>query len=137
MSEENAIRAVGERVIETWNAHDMKAFARLFRKDADFVNVYGSWWTDRQEIEDQHAATHATVFRNSTLSAKEMRVKLLRRDVASLHILWDLVGLVAPDGTPMPPRKGVLLYVLVKESGGWQIAVGQNTDIVPPPGARS
>ena len=34
-----------EQVIETWNAHDMKAFAELFRDDAEFVNVYGMWWT--------------------------------------------------------------------------------------------
>lgn len=118
------------RVIETWNAHDMKSFARLFRNDADFVNVYGAWWTSRVEIENEHVATHASVFRKSLLSAKEIRIKFLRPDVASLHMKWDLAGLVGPNGTELPPRSGVLAYILVKDDDEWQIATGQNTDIV-------
>jgi len=133
MSDEEAVRAVGMRVIETWNAHDMKAFAALYADDAEFVNVYGMWWTGRERIQAEHQATHATVFRESHLSAREMRVKFLRPDVASLHMRWDLSGLALPNGQPLPDRKGILVYVLVKDSGQWRIAVGQNTDIVPPP----
>jgi uncharacterized protein (TIGR02246 family) len=132
-SDENAVMSVGEEAIAAWNAHDMARFARLFREDADFVNVYGAWWTGRTRIEAEHVATHATVFRRSRLSASEMRVRFLRCDVASLHIRWDLVDLVAPDGTQIGPRKGVLVCVLVKEQFGWQIAVGQNTDILTAP----
>jgi len=133
MSEEEAVRTVGRQVIETWNAHDMKAFAQLYTDDAEFVNVYGMWWTGRERIESEHEATHATVFRKSHLSAKETRVKFLRPDVASLHMRWDLTGLALPSGQALPDRKGVLVYILVKDSGAWRIAVGQNTDIVPPP----
>ena len=39
MSDEEAVRAVGMRVIETWNAHDMKAFAALHADDAELVIV--------------------------------------------------------------------------------------------------
>ena len=47
VSDENAVRAIGARLLEAWNAHDMKAFAALFRDDAEFVNVYGMWSTRR------------------------------------------------------------------------------------------
>ena len=133
MSEEADVRAVGQRAIDTWNAHDMKAFAELYTEDAEFVNVYGMWWTGRPRIQSEHEATHATVFRNSRLSAKEIRVKFLRPDVASLHMRWDLTGLALPNGQPLPDRKGVLVYIVVKQRGEWRIAVGQNTDIVPAP----
>jgi uncharacterized protein (TIGR02246 family) len=133
MSDEQAVRAVCSQVIETWNAHDMKAFAELFRADAEFVNVYGMWWTGHQRIQAEHEATHATVFRQSRLSAGNVRVKFLRPDVASLHVLWELTGLALPDGQALPDRKGVLVYILVKDAGEWRIAVGQNTDIAPPP----
>ena len=133
MSDEEVVRAVGMRVIETWNAHDMKAFAALFAHDAEFVNVYGMWWTGRERIQAEHEATHATIFRRSRLSAREIRVKFLRQDVASLHMRWDLSGLALPDGQPLPDRKGVLACVLVNDGGPWLIAVGQNTEIVPPP----
>jgi|SRR5690348_14599669 len=132
-SDENAVISVGEEAIGAWNAHDMARFARLFRDDADFVNVRGAWWTGRMRIEAEHVSTHATVFRNSRLSASEMRVKFLRSDVASLHVRWDLVGLIASDGTEIAPRKGVLVCLLVREPFGWQIAVGQNTDILSVP----
>ena len=133
MSDENAVRAIGARAVETWNAHDMKGFAALFREDAEFVNVYGMWWTGRERIQAEHEATHATVFSRSRLSAAEMRVKFLRPDVASLHMLWHLTGLVLPNGQALPDRKGVLVYVLAKDAGEWRIAVAQNTDIAPPP----
>jgi uncharacterized protein (TIGR02246 family) len=133
VSDENAIRAIGVRLLETWNAHDMKAFAALFREDAEFVNVYGMWWTGRERIQAEHEATHATVFRQSRLSATEMRVKLLRPDVASLHMLWHLTGIVLPNGQALQDRKGVLVCFLAKDAREWGIAAAQNTDIVPPP----
>jgi len=133
VSDENTVRAIGARLLETWNAHDMRAFAALFREDAEFVNVYGMWWTGRERIQAEHEATHATVFRQSQLSATEMRVKLLRSDVASVHTLWHLTGLALPNGQPLQDRKGVLVCVLARDAGEWRIAVAQNTDIVPPP----
>jgi uncharacterized protein (TIGR02246 family) len=133
VSDENAIRAVGARAVEAWNAHDMKAFAALFREDAEFVNVYGMWWTGRERIQAEHEATHATIFRRSQLSATEMRVKLLRPDVASLHMLWHMTGLFLPNEQALPDRKGVLVCFLAKDAGEWGIAVAQNTDIVPAP----
>jgi uncharacterized protein (TIGR02246 family) len=133
MSDEQAVHAVGSQVIETWNVHDMKTFGELFSDDAEFVNVSGMWWTGRERIQAEHEATHATVFRQSRLSARNMRVKFLRPDVASLHVLWELTGLALPNGQALPDRKGVLVYILVKDVGEWRIAVGQNTDIASPP----
>lgn len=132
-NQEDAIRAIGARAVEAWNAHDMKAFAALFREDAEFVSVHGRWWRGRGRIRAEHEATHATIFRRSHLSATEMHVKLLRRDVASLHMLWHLTGLVQPNGQALPDRRGVLVCFLAKDAGEWRIAVGQNTDIVPQP----
>lgn len=111
----------------------MEAFAALFREDAEFVNVYGMWWTGRARIRAEHEATHASIFRRSQLSATEMRVKLLRRDVASLHMLWHLTGLALPTGQALPDRTGVLVCFLAKDAREWSIAVAQNTDIVPSP----
>lgn len=133
MSSEDAIRAIGAQAVEAWNAHDMEAFAALFREDAEFVSVHGMWWTGRGRIRAEHEATHATIFRRSQLSATEMRVKLLRRDVASLHMLWHLTGLIQPSGQALPDRTGVLVCFLAKDAGEWSIAVAQNTDVVPMP----
>jgi uncharacterized protein (TIGR02246 family) len=38
---EQAINAVLEKFMETWNAHDAKTYADLFAENADFTNVFG------------------------------------------------------------------------------------------------
>jgi uncharacterized protein (TIGR02246 family) len=133
MSEEKKIEAVAHRFIEAWNAHDMKTFASLFTEDAEFVNVYGSWWTGRQRIEAEHASVHETVFRQSHLTAMELRARHLAPESAILHMRWQLTGLRTPTGESIPDRTGVLLFVLVSSPYEWHIAAAQNTDIVARP----
>lgn len=134
MSAHTSIQSVGMRFIQTWNAHDMDELALLFQEDADFVNVYGNAYVGRPRIRDEHIAIHTTVFRESQLSANEMRIKQLTDAVASLQIHWALVGIKTPHAQPLPDPKGVLTLIVIKTGDGWEIAVGQNTDIVAPPG---
>jgi uncharacterized protein (TIGR02246 family) len=133
MSEEKMIEAVAQRFIEAWNAHDMKTFGGLFTDDAEFVNVYGAWWTGRPKIEAEHASVHETVFRQSRLTAKEMKARHLAPESAILHLRWELTGLLTPSGGTIPDRTGILLFVLVSDPYQWRIAAAQNTDIVSPP----
>ena len=45
---------------DSWNHHDMTAFAAQFTQDADFVNVAGMLQRGRPAIEAQHVAIHKT-----------------------------------------------------------------------------
>lgn len=134
-SDEEAIRQIPARFEAAWNRHDMKALAALFAEDADFVNVAGTWWKGRQEIEQAHARTHATMFKNSTLRVGEVKVRFLKPGVAVAHNHWDLTGDVNPDGTPRPPRSGLMSQVVVRQNGLWLIASAHNTNLLanPPP----
>jgi uncharacterized protein (TIGR02246 family) len=113
-----------------WNSHDMAQFARLFAHDADFVNVVGMWWKNREEIEKAHAYSHSTFFKNSRLKGEIAGFKFLQPDVATMHILWELTGQIEPDGNVGQPRKGILLLVCAKRDGAWMVVAAQNTDIV-------
>ena len=112
-----------------WNRHDAKGLADLFTGDASFVNVAGTWWRGREEIEAAHAAAHATIFRESRLEGKVRLVTRLGPGVAAVHFGWTLTGLTLPDGTRGPDRQGILLLVLVESGDGWLVRVAQNTDI--------
>src|SRR5690349_5901392 len=90
---------------DSWNRHDMAQFALLFAPDADFVNVVGMWWKNREEIEKAHAYSHSTFFKNSRLSGEIAGLKFLRSDLATVHVLWELVGQIEPDGSIGQPRK--------------------------------
>lgn len=117
--------------VDAWNRHDMPALAALFAADANFVNVVGVWWKNREEIETAHAATHATFFRESHLEGEIAAATSLGSGVIALHFLWQLSRLNGPEGEPIPPRRGILLFVLNETAeGSWQIKVAQNTDIV-------
>jgi uncharacterized protein (TIGR02246 family) len=127
--DEAEIRRAVTGLREAWNRHDMKAFASEFAEDADFVNVAGAWWKGRAEIEQKHAAVHATVFRESTLSIDELDIRFLTPEVAVAHVLTSLVGQKTPEGAPVPPRKALLTQVLQKRNGKWMIVASQNTDV--------
>ncbi len=121
-----------DRFLDAWNRHVMEAFGRLFAEDAQFVNMYGMWWRGRAEIEANQARAHAGIFRNSRLSGSAASVERLGDDVAAVHVAWTLVGHTTPAGEPAPPRRGILLLVLVRQKEGWFVKIAQNTHVMAP-----
>ena len=86
------VKTVISALAESWNRHDMAAFAAAFSKNADFVNVIGMHWRGRQEIQAKHAVVHRTIFRNSTLQIVEKTVRFLSPGVALAHVSTQLRG---------------------------------------------
>ena len=126
----DAIVAVAEAFNAAWNRHDMPALAALFADDADFVNVVGMWWKDRAEIEAAHVYSHSTFLRDSVLTGRVEKVKLLGPDIATAHAVWELKGQIEPDGRVGEPRHGILLFVMKRVGGRWLVVTAQNTDII-------
>jgi uncharacterized protein (TIGR02246 family) len=125
-----AIAAVARAFDAAWNRHDMGALAALFAPDADFVNVVGMWWKNRDEIETAHRHSHATFLRDSVLAGAVETIKFLGADIATAHVVWELSGQIEPDGRVGKPRHGILLFVMRRDGGEWLIEAAQNTDIV-------
>jgi hypothetical protein len=141
-SDDAQVRNVVAGFATAWNRHDMDAFGKLFAPDAEFVNVAGTCWTGRQSIQAQHAFTHGAIpadspgfgaedrpyygiFRNSTMKFERIDVRFLRKEVAITRVSWELLG----DARTPNPRRGVFMFVLNREHGGWLIAAAQNTEI--------
>jgi uncharacterized protein (TIGR02246 family) len=117
---------------EAWNARDADRLAALFAEDAEFVNVVGLWWHDREAIRRAHAYGLARIFATSTLRVGATRVKPLADDVVLVHARMRLegqtpVGAVARPGT----RANVFTFVMRRSSDGWRCAAAHNTDVVP------
>src|ERR1039458_6675681 len=88
----DSVKTVISTLAESWNRHDMAAFAAAFAENADFVNVIGMHWQGRQEIEAKHTATHRTIFRNSTLQIVDQSVRFLSPSIALAHVSTELKG---------------------------------------------
>jgi uncharacterized protein (TIGR02246 family) len=128
------IESVINALAESWNRHDMTLFGAQFADDADFVNVLGMHWHGRPLIEEQHAAVHRTIFRNSMLKILEHSVRPLTPDVVLAHIQWEMTGHESPPGVPFEKvRHGVMTGVFVEREERWVIGAMQNTEVVPVP----
>jgi len=118
--------------VQAWNSRNPDALAALFDEDAEFVNVTGLWWHDRDSIRNAHAYGLERIFSTSTLSIDESRVKRLSGDLAVVHARMTLAGqapiaLIKEPGT----RTTIFSFVVHRVGDGWQCAAAHNTDVIP------
>ncbi|HZI15429.1 MAG TPA: SgcJ/EcaC family oxidoreductase [Myxococcus sp.] len=138
-TDEAAIRALVATQAEAWNRSDAATWSRDFARDAEFINIAGTVFKGRAEIESRHAFVFNTLFKGSRTQVTVTRVLFLGGDVAVTdmeHLVTGYSGL--PPGV-QPTEPGVLKtrmrYVMKKSGKRWEIVAGQNTDVKPAPAA--
>jgi uncharacterized protein (TIGR02246 family) len=125
-----ALETMVRKLEAAWNAMDGSAFAAPFAADADFVTIRGEHFRGRPAIASGHAAIFKTIYAGSTNHCTVEGARLLRPEVALVHVHSTLD---APTG-PLAGRHGARFsLVLTKERGGWEIAALHNT-LEPAPG---
>ncbi|HEX8734381.1 MAG TPA: SgcJ/EcaC family oxidoreductase [Pyrinomonadaceae bacterium] len=124
--DETAIREIVRQLENGWNTHDGKAFAAPFAADADYVVANGMYVKGRDGIEKGHTEIFANIYKDSRNTATIKSVRFLRKDVAAVHVEWNLEFRVGGE-----TKKGHAINTLImtKESGKWNIAVFQNTSV--------
>lgn len=116
---------------QAWASREGAEIGALFAHDAEFVNVVGLWWHDREAIARAHDYALKSFFAETTLSAGATRVRALGPDHALVQCRFRLTGQTAPDGSPAGPRATILSFVLERRDAGWIALAAQNTDIAP------
>ena len=129
--EAEGIRKVVDAFVDAWNQHDVHAFAAAFAEDADFTNVRGVGAHGRAAVEEFHAPVFATVFKSSHQTAKNIQIRFLAPDLASVDVRWEMTGAVGPDGVPIPVRQGLLNWIVTRREGRWLILIMHNQDLPP------
>jgi uncharacterized protein (TIGR02246 family) len=109
-----------------WNAKSGAAFAKPFADDADYVVINGTQIKGREAIARGHQGIFDTVFKDSTLSLSVKQVRMLRADVAIVHVSAHLKS---AQGAGAQEADAVITLVMTKESGAWKIAAFQNTGV--------
>jgi uncharacterized protein (TIGR02246 family) len=124
--------AVPALFARAWNDRNPDALASLFDKDAEFVNVNGLCWHDRESIRKAHADGLEGIFNESTLAIDETKVKLLSPDIAVVHARMTLSG-HEPAGaeTQSGPRTTIVSFVVHRIVDRWVCASAHNTDVIP------
>ncbi len=118
--------------MEAWNRRDPETLASLFDEDAEFVNVVGLWWHDREAIRRAHAYGLKRIFNRSTLKLLEVRTKRLSDQIAVVHARMRLRGQTATGQVQHPQsRTTIFSFTVHATPEGWSCASAQNTDVVP------
>ena len=131
-ADEKAIRNIETKWETAWNHHDVATMVRLFAPDADVINLAGEWFKGRDEFAKSLEALHSAKVKESVWQTEETHVKFRTPEIAIVHVYFNSHGEKNPDGSSMPPRRGIFTRVEVKRNGEWLIAASQATKIVPP-----
>ena len=123
-SDRAALENIVDRLEAAWNTMDGPAFAAAFAANADFVTIRGEHYRGRPAIAAGHAAIFRTIYSGSTSRCTVEAVRLLRPQVALVHVHSLLE---APQGPLAGRHAARFSLVVIKEPGGWEIAALHNT----------
>ncbi len=115
-----------------WNAGDGAAFGAPMAEDADFVTIRAEHYRGRQAIAHGHDAIFRSIYAGSRNRYTLESARLLREDVALIHVKSDLD---APAGPLKGRHEALFSAVLTREPAGWRIASFHNM-LVPPASKR-
>ncbi|MGA8869848.1 MAG: SgcJ/EcaC family oxidoreductase [Candidatus Acidiferrales bacterium] len=131
-TEIEAIAAIETRWETAWNHHDIAAMVRLFAPDADVVNLAGQWFKGRVAFAKSLEGLHSAKTKESLWHTEQIQTSYLTPEIAIVHVYFISSGERNPDGSAMPPRRGIFTRVEAKRDGHWVIVASQATKIVPP-----
>jgi uncharacterized protein (TIGR02246 family) len=123
-SDRAALEAIVARLEAAWNAGDGRAFAAPFSPDADFVTIRAEHFRGREAIAQGHDAIFRTIYAGSVNHYTIGGLRLLRPDVALVHVH---AMLNVPSGPVAGRHSARFSLVAIREAGSWQIASFHNT----------
>jgi uncharacterized protein (TIGR02246 family) len=128
----NSPKDIPELFARAWNARDADALAALFDEDAEFVNVSGLCWHDRESIRSAHQSRLTRVVGTSILATGDTKVKLLSPEIAVVHSRMTLSDGAPADGGSQPGARTTIVSFVVHRAGErWLCASAHNTDLIP------
>lgn len=122
---------IPKRFAEGWNERNADKIAALFDEDAEFVNVVGIWWHNREDIRRAHDYGLRVIFNKSELKVGKTSVKYISDSVAVVHARMLLKGQSEIKGGTSKNRQTIFSFVVHERDGEWSCASAHNTDIVP------
>lgn len=121
------IIAVLERFTDAWNKKDMAAFMACFAEAAEFTDVVGQIALGKAAIEKQHVFPFQVVMREAVLQLEDLYMREIKPDLVMVSGKWKVTGSLTPDGKALPPRTGVIQF-MIEKTKGWQILLVHNAD---------
>ena len=126
---------IRQRVQEYENAYnrgDAKALASIYAIDASHTYAIGVTHRGRLEIEKGLEEFFAGMMKGTQTKLTPEVIRFPKDDIAIENASFIMTGLKMPDGTEMPPIKGLCLAMYQKIENEW-FAVAVQCMVPPPP----
>lgn len=128
-ADDRAIRGILKDQETAWNQHDMNAFTKAFRDDAEGINVVGMYWQGKAELLKHLTDFHATFLKDCQEYLEEAQVHSIGDGYAVVVTIWKVDAFPGPGGSKIPACRHRGTMVLAKAAAGWQIVHFHNTTI--------
>ena len=123
-----AVREVVAGFSDGWNRHDAHAMCASVAEDVRWVGWRGDVAQSRKEVEDNHAALFADLYKNTHRADSVKSVRYLGSELASVDDYWTMTGARKRDGTDWPYRAGYASFLMAKRGGRWIVIVSHTAD---------
>jgi uncharacterized protein (TIGR02246 family) len=128
-ADDKAIREILKDQETAWNKHDMNAFTKAFRDDAEGINVAGMYWQGKADLLKHLTDFHATFLKTCQEYLEEVRVHSIGEGYAVAVNIWKVDAFTGPGGLEFPACRHRSTVVLAKEADGWKVVHFHNTTI--------
>ncbi|MFQ4146023.1 SgcJ/EcaC family oxidoreductase [Chlorogloeopsis sp. ULAP02] len=116
-TDETAIRAVVQQMVDAWRRSDGTAYAAVFTEDADYIAFNGTHFKGRQEIASSHQQLFDTFLRGTDLKGEIKSMRFLSSEIALVHANYRIVDSWRTEVSSM--RESIETFVAVKRDNGW------------------
>ena len=103
-----------------------------FRAGRGCRQLAGQWFQGRAAFAKSLEGLHSAKTKESVWHTEQIQTSFLTPEIAIVHVYFSSSGERNPDGSPMPPRRGIFTRVEAKRDGRWVIVASQVTKIVRP-----
>jgi uncharacterized protein (TIGR02246 family) len=132
---EQQIELILTGLADAWNDRDAEAWVDAFAETSTFTNILGMHFPERAANKARHDQLFRTIFRDSTLGAEVLRVRMLGSHAAVADLEFRLRGYQGLPPGIVETEPGLLrtrlISVLERRNGRWWIVASQNTAILP------
>jgi uncharacterized protein (TIGR02246 family) len=127
-SDDAAVREVVAGFSDSWNRHDARAMCASVAEDVRWVGWRGDVSQSRKEVEDNHAALFADLYKNTHRTDIVKSIRYLGPELASVDDFWTMTGARTREGADWPYRAGYANFLMAKRGGRWIVIVSHTAD---------
>lgn len=128
-TDEEAIYALFEALLDDWGRGDGAAYGSRFTANADYVAFDGTHTRGREEISVSHQELFDRHLKGTRLVGEIESVKFIGSDVALVHASGGTV--MRGRTKPSPERASIQTLVAVRCNGEWLLTAFHNSRVRP------